>query len=650
MQTPVSAIWSRVCASLFYNSQIIFEECHGLRRGGFSTRVARFAGFLLVCLGLASYCGAQSKAKASAPSAAAVEVTAGPAGSEACAKCHAKISGTYASTAMARASGPATQEFLPGEFQHAASGVRYRVYLENGEAWLSFDREGGAALHGKRKLEYFVGSGHRGKTFLFTDEQFAFESPINFYSQKGGAPGGVWDMAPAYQDAKEMPLNLPAASSCLTCHTSDAQAPMPGTENKYGSPLFAHAGITCERCHGGDVSHGASAQKVASSAAGKIAGGGGGASAAGGSAHAGTINPAKLTAVKRDSVCMQCHLEGNAAIEQPGRHLYEFRPGDDLAEFVRYYILTGDGKENVRAVSQFEALAQSGCKRAAGDMLTCTSCHDPHSTPAAAERVAYYRGKCLACHGDEFAAKHHVEKQDCAACHMLRLTTVDVAHTQASDHRILRVPLMPLQGVGSAYDSSSHGLPSEPALTLFPPTKDEDSPRDLALAWVALAGTGSRFAFTQAGKFLPVALSQTPDDPELLAALGYNEQRRGMVAEAREHYEHALRVKPLSLDAAANLAVIEANAGNVDRAIGLWKSAFERAPGRSALGLNMARALCLSGKADESKAAIARVLEFNPDMRTGREMLKQLESGEAKCVAQPQKTLAPLPAPAKTPG
>ena len=339
---------------------------------------------------------------------------------------------------------------------------------------------------------------------------------------------------------------------------------------------------------------------------------------------------------------MQCHLEGNAAIEQPGRHLYEFRPGDDLAELVRYYILTGDGKENVRAVSQFEALAQSGCKRAAGDALTCTSCHDPHSTPTAAERVAYYRGKCLACHGDAFAAKHHAEKQDCAACHLRRLVSADVAHTQASDHRILRVPLMPLQGVGSAYDSSSHGLPPEPALTLFPPMKEEESSRDLALAWVALAEAGSKFSFAQAGKFLPGALAQTPDDAELLAALGYNEQRRGMVAQAREHYEHALRVKPLSLDAAANLAVIEANAGNVDRAIALWKSAFERAPGRSSLGLNLARALCLSGKGDEAKAAIARVLEFNPDLKAGRVMLKQLESGEAKCVAQ--KT------PAKSPG
>ncbi len=519
---------------------------------------------------------------------------------------------------MAQGSGPATQGFLPGDFRDATSGVHYRVYLENGDVWLSFDRDGDAPLHGKRKFEYFIGSGHRGKTFVFSDENFAFESPINFYSHVRGAPGGIWDMAPKYQGAKEMPLNLPAASSCLSCHTSDAQIPLAGTENKYGNPLFAHGGITCERCHGGDLSHGQKPVKTGAQ---------GGATRTG-AKQTGIINPAKLSAERRDAVCMQCHLEGNAAIQQPGKRLYEYRPGDDLSEFVRYYVYTGDGKDNVRAVSQFEALAQSQCKRATGDSMTCTTCHDPHFSPPAEERVAYFRGKCVACHGDAFAAKHHVEQPDCAACHMQRLSTLDVAHTQASDHRILRVPLQDARSAGDA----AQGAVPEAKLARFPPVKEEDSLRGLALAWVTLAGTES--AFAEARKLLPLALAQSPDDPELLAALAYDEQRRGLTEQAREHYEHALRVAPLSLDAAANLALIEANAGNLDHAAALWKSAFERAPGKSTLGINLARALCLSGHGEEAKAAIGRVLEFNPDFSTARGMLKQLETGEVKCAAE----------------
>ena len=544
--------------------------------------------------------------------AAGNSASAPPSGNEACAKCHLAIATSYATKPMARGSGLATENFLPGEFRDPVSGVHYRVYVENGGAWLSFDRDGEAPLHGKRKLDYFIGSGHRGKTFVFSEDGFSFESPINFYTHQGSANGGIWDMAPKNQGAKEMPLTSPAASSCLSCHTSDAQAPEPGTDNKYASPLFAHGGITCERCHGGDLTHGANPDKFAKVAANQPLKG---------SAQSAIINPAKLPPDRRDAVCMQCHLEGNSAIEQPGHHFYEFRPGDDLSKFIRYYILSGDGKDSVRAVSQFEALEQSGCKRGTGPSFTCTTCHDPHSSPAPAERVSYYRAKCLSCHGEAFAAKHHTEQQDCTSCHMPSVATIDVGHTQDSDHRILRVPAASQQGPGA-----------DPKLIRFPPVNQEDSFRDVALAWVSIAGSsGSPYAIQQSEKILPQALAQSPEDAELLTAMGYSEQQKGLTDLARGHYEHALRVKPLSLDAASNLALIEANAGHLDRAGALWKAAFERAPGRSSLGIYLARALCLSGHGDESKGTIARVLRFNPDSSTAREMLRQLQSGEVTC-------------------
>ena len=542
-------------------------------------------------------------------------------GNEACAKCHRAIFESYSATPMAHASGPATQDFLPGDFLHAASGVHYRVFLENGDAWLSFDRDGDPPLHGKRKLEFFIGSGLRGKTYTFSDDGFSFELPINYYTQRSDAPGGGWDMAPKHQGAKEMPLNSPASSSCLTCHTSDAQAPQAGTENKYASPLFAHGGITCERCHGADTSHGAGKSAGATAAAAS-------ASRTANNLPAKIINPAKLPPARRDAICMQCHLEGNTAVEQPGRHFYEFRAGEDLADFVRYYVYTGGGNANVRAVSQFEALAQSTCKRVTGDSMTCITCHDPHISLPAGQRVSYFRGKCLACHGDAFAAKHHVEQPDCASCHMQRLRARDVAHTQATDHRILRVPIPQ-----TASDASSQSALARANLARFPPVP-VDSLRDPALAWSFLASADSQLALAQAEKLLPEALAQNPDDPELLEALGYSEQLRGLTDQAREHYEHALRVKPLALHAAANLALIEANAGNLDRAAALWKATFARDPGRSNWGIDLARALCLSGHEAEAKAALARVLEFNPDLSTARGMVHQLESVEVKCVPE----------------
>ena len=288
------------------------------------------------------------------------------AGNKACARCHSAIYESYQKTSMAHASGPAIDALTPAEFTHKESGIHYRIYGENGRAWLSFDRPGDPAVQGKRELLYYIGSGRRGRSYLFETDGFLFESPVNWYADKQ-----VWDMAPAYQKAREMPLNLPAYTSCLNCHVSGMQAPAKDTDNRYPTPPFLHNGVSCERCHGPGTAH---------ANGGEI------------------INPAKLTPARRDEICMQCHLEGKVAIERPGRHVYEFRPGQELTDYVRYFMSTDSQASNLGAVSQVEALAQSQCKKKSGDAMSCTSCHNPHQSPAPAERVAYYRGRCLACH------------------------------------------------------------------------------------------------------------------------------------------------------------------------------------------------------------------------------------------------------------
>ena len=518
-------------------------------------------------------------------------------GNEACKTCHADIYRTYSQTAMARASGPATQRLIPGEFQHPPSGVHYRVYAEKDDAWLSFDRPGDSAVRGARKLLYFIGSGHRGRTYLFSVDDFFFEAPINWYAQKG-----IWDMAPAYQAAREIPMNLPALPGCLGCHTSQAQSPVPGTENKYALPLFVHPGITCERCHGPAATH--------VSTGGPI------------------VNPAKLSSAQRDAVCMQCHLEGNVAIEQPGRHLSDFRAGENLSDYVHYYLYADDSAKGLRALGQSEALAQSVCKQKSGDALSCATCHDPHSSPRPEQRVSYYRARCLACHDQPFAAKHHADQPDCASCHMPRTTSADVAHTQATDHRILRLPLMPLQGVPSSTGTNRRlvRFPSDPA-------KEEDV-RDLALAWQSLAQNGTAAANSEAERFLRKAIVERPDDPALLSGLAYAELQRGAVQKARELYERALEKDPTLNDAATNLGVIEVQDGELQEAVRLWQQAFARAPGRSPIGMNLARVYCGAGQLDKARTYTARVLEFNPDLGPAKALMRQLNTDSPKCDAR----------------
>jgi Tetratricopeptide repeat/Cytochrome c554 and c-prime len=515
-------------------------------------------------------------------------------GDEVCAKCHSSIYDAYEKTPMAHASGVAMENLIPADFTHGASGVHYRVFADNGRAWLSFDRDGNNPIHGKRELLYYIGSGRRGLTYLFADDGFAFESPINWYGDRH-----IWDMTPAYQSDREMPLNLPAHTSCLHCHVSGMRAPIDGTENRYQMPLLTHSGVSCERCHGPAAAH--------------IRGGP-------------IVNPAKLSPERRDAICMQCHMEGRVSIERAGRHIYDFRPGDSLSDYVRYYVLTG-GTGRLGAVSQVEALAQSACKKASGDRMSCTSCHDPHFTPLAQERVEYFRGKCLSCHGETFVAKHHTEQKDCTVCHMPQSASKDVAHTEVTDHRIPGVPAVSPQLL-----QDTNAPVAKLGLAPFPDSQGaEDDLRDFALAWESLANSGMSAARAEAYATLKRSAARFPEDPATQAALGYEDQVHGDLAGARTLYQHALAADPNSIDAATNLGVLEAQSGNLPEAVKLLQSAFERAPGRSSIGIDLARVFCFEGKIDESRAAIDRILEFNPDMGEARKLMEGLHQPKPNC-------------------
>ena len=353
---------------------------------------------------------------------------------------------------MATASGPAKEGLTTGEFDDKGSRVHYRVYEQDGKVWMSYQRAGKYGIQGKKELEYFIGSGKKGRTYLFSVEGFWFEAPFKWYSQEKR-----WNMTPAYLDAVQVPLNLPAYPDCLNCHTSGMRAPVPGTDSKYVGEPFSHPGITCERCHGAGAQH------------------------AGGKGP--IVNPAKLPPERRDAVCMECHFEGAVAVQQPGKHLYEFQPGDLLSDYMHYFVLTELPKtQTPQALSQFEALSQSTCKKQSGDKMWCGSCHDAHREPSQQEKAAYYRGKCLACHEAKFAAKHHPENTDCTYCHMPALPSKDVAHTESTDHRILRFP-----NAAPIPQLEIRGKP----LVAFP-ARDAAlvTTRDYALAWETLAQRG----------------------------------------------------------------------------------------------------------------------------------------------------------------
>lgn len=514
----------------------------------------------------------------------------------ACASCHRDIYERYRKTPMANASGPANEGLMPADFLHADSGIHYEVFEQSGKVWLSYKREDappGHELDGRQELKYFIGSGKRGRTYLFEQQGYWFEAPLNWYARKQ-----LWDMAPNYLTVREMPLTLPVDPGCLHCHASEVASALPDARNHYAGQPFAEDGITCATCHGDGSAHVASGGKV------KLA------------------NIDAMEPARRDSVCLSCHVEGQTTVVKEGKNLQKFTPGDDLSDYELHFVYSGESGSGIRAVSQWEALLKSECKRQSGDRLTCTTCHDPHGSPPPAERVAYYRQRCLECHNQAgFQASHHPENPDCTACHMARPPSNDIAHEQATDHWIrknITQDLLPLASTGK--------------LVAVGGFKAGD--RDLGLAYAQMAVRGYKQADIDAVQLLHSAEAQSggaPGDHELHARLGFLEQVNGNTDQAANEYRQALAADAYDSLAAGNLALILAEEHQYDKASELWKTVFTHDPVELGAGFNLAVVQCGSGRRDEALTTLDRVLFFAPDNGKARAMADAIRAGKQNC-------------------
>ncbi len=531
-----------------------------------------------------------------------------------CAGCHRAIYDRYRSTPMAHASGAPADGFLPARFTHAVSGVSYRIEQSDGRVWLDFERDDPAhELKGRRELKYFLGSGTRGRTYLFEDQGYWFEIPINWYAKKQ-----IWDMAPNYQQAREMPLALPVDPGCLRCHASGAQPSLPEARNKYATVPFTEGGITCTACHGDASAHVTSGGRTA------------------------MLKLAQLEPVRRDSICLSCHLEGQEAVVHAGKRLVDFRAGQSIFDYASFFVREA-GRADQRATSQWEALLQSGCRRGAGDKLTCTSCHDPHQSTAAMrseERVFYYRERCLACHdpgaasekaGTGFAATHHTENPDCASCHMPRATADDIAHEQVTDHRIPRLP-----GAKTAHARATSGAGVLVAVGDGSGQPVAPNPRDLGLAYAQAAVKGDGTAAARARTLLSGAerVAGAAGDFELHRQLGFLDQVAGDREGAAREYGLALAANPDDALAAGNLALLKTADRQYGAAAELLQRAFQADPVQLQAGRNLALVQCGLGRKEAALGTIERILEFSPDDGQARELEREIRSGRHGCGAR----------------
>src|SRR6185437_12717845 len=196
----------------------------------------------------------------------------------------------------------------------------------------------------------------------------------------------------------------------------------------------------------------------------------------------------------------------------------------------------------------------------------------------AAERLRFYRAKCLACHNQPaFIKGHHPENKDCTSCHMPRSKAQNIPHVAWTDHRILRQPVMDLTDLNPAHGDVLTPIFS-PSVTL----------RDLALAYYKAALGGHPNDRDQAYKMLTAARQSNPNDIEVLRALGILAGTGNDTQLAASLFRDVLKLSPTDQGAASNLAVIEARAGDLKGALGLLQPVFDRNQDSIGLAMNLA--------------------------------------------------------------
>jgi hypothetical protein len=562
-------------------------------------------------------------------------------GDSVCAGCHQSIAATFKQhpmgRSMARVTAVATEndrglenaEPIPSAFDRF--GFRFSVERLDSRILHEValrDAAGKDVLSQKRSVHYVVGSGRRGRAYLVEEDGRLYQSPINWFPQTR-----QWDLAPNVTKGWQSDFFQPITRQCVFCHAGHAE-PMESTINRYGTSVFHdNPAIGCERCHGPGELH------VLAQSLGPAL-----------SPDKTIVNPSRLAPALREAVCQQCHLQGEIRIERAGRKTFDYRPGLPLEAFWAVFLRTPAPMAQ-QFVGQVEQMITSRCYRGSNAALGCISCHDPHVLPEPAQRVAYYRARCHACHQQLDCRLVAGERQtkngdNCIACHMPRISAPDVPHTAVTDHRVLRQ-------AGQATVSKSDERPPLIAglgLASFfgDAAVDGSLWRDLGVALVeARVPPADRPRMAQYA--LPLLDTAPANDVRAHLAKAEAQLLMGRAEQALLSFDAVLQLAPDHEKALRGAAIAAEAAGSLQAALDYWHRSMSQNSASAEDHFWLARFFSRQGEwrqaLEESKTAVqlgpthmeARMLLVRSAMQTGDIKLARQELVTVLAFDPPQK-------------
>jgi len=508
----------------------------------------------------------------------------GYAGSAACKPCHEKQYASYQRHSMARTGmrpiGSVDQAWIGKIFDaatpvtHARSGFRYTPVRHGAQYAVTetlLDANGGAIASWDEPITHVFSAGSYGLAFYSERGGRLIHLPVDYY-----AKAARWDLDPmAFGGNPRIGVQLD--TYCISCH-SDEPA------QRFRDPL--PPGIGCERCHGPSKLHVTSLRAED------------------------TFGPKQHPSARRQlEVCAQCH-QSTFPVLREGRDHFDFKPGEQLDALRVNFLADPAEQDRVKLLDHAERLVRSACWRGARDKMTCTTCHDPH-TSSLEKDAAWWDGKCLQCHDrtacTDTKAHRDAAGDHCTPCHMRSGTTSNVPLVAVTDHWIQKRPPPikpgPTEPPRSLVAWSTHlGEPiADPAALAHADAGLTDEAVRLAIAALAkqpsaqlydLVATAylARHHTRDAGLAYRAALRSDPDDTGAL--FGY---ARVMLdahdeAEAQHAFERMLALDPDDVAALETLGIARYRSGDRAKAGELFQRAATtgRASGIAYVGLALA--------------------------------------------------------------
>jgi tetratricopeptide (TPR) repeat protein len=480
-----------------------------------------------------------------------------------CAACHPQETASYLETGMGNSLLPAAP-LAGGQILHGRSGSTIDVAVRNGRMFHNLSERG---LTAEYPVAYQIGSGKAGHGYIVQAGDYLIQSPAAWYNPLG------WDVAPGFVPTRLLDFDRVITETCLFCHAGEAQFSEDG--RRFAGP--APTAITCERCHGPSAEH------VQHPSARNI------------------VNPARLPIAARDSICEQCHLEGETRILNPGKTWRDFHPGEDLAQTFAIYVRKQNG-QSVQAVSHAEQLAKSRCARESDGKLWCGSCHSLHRKGP--DRNREVREVCVACHATLSHTAHPQGQSECVSCHMPRVASKDIIHAAITNHHILRWP--GAGGTGSEPGEETLAASREPPV--------EFRRRDLGLAELEVGSRRGVQPMTEDGIQLLESLpnDEKHTDAAVLSALAASKLQRGMLQEGMALLSQAAEKQPRNALHAFYLGLALSKSDDLAGAEQQLSHAIELDPSRKEPYIALCDIYEKQGRLRDVAAAIDRYLKWNP--------------------------------------